>query len=98
MLDQPAASHHIRLRDHPRLDFQDHLADLEAKGLLVRVDRPINKDTELHRLARSPPHPTSMPSAWAKRLAISARLGCARLPIPSRPWWLTRRGARRSCS
>src|SRR5258706_10225987 len=52
MLDQPAASHHIRLRDHPRLDFQDHLADLEAKGLLVRIDRPINKDTELHPLVR----------------------------------------------
>jgi len=33
-------------------DFQDHLADLEARGLVVRVDRPINKDTELHPLAR----------------------------------------------
>src|SRR2546423_2894133 len=52
MLDQPAASHHIRLRDHPRLDFQEHLADLDAKGLLVRIDRPINKDTELHPLVR----------------------------------------------
>src|SRR5438105_3394858 len=45
MLDQPAASHRARLRDRPRLDFQDHLADLEANGLLVRIDRPINKDT-----------------------------------------------------
>src|SRR5205814_6466420 len=36
----------------PRLDFQEHLADLEALGLLVRVDRPINKDTELHPLVR----------------------------------------------
>ncbi|HET7160898.1 MAG TPA: UbiD family decarboxylase [Burkholderiales bacterium] len=36
----------------PRLDFQQHLADLEAQGLLVRVDRPINKDTELHPLVR----------------------------------------------
>src|ERR1700760_4913037 len=52
MLDQPAASHHIRSQDHARLDFQDHLADLEAKGVLVRVDRPINKDTELHPLVR----------------------------------------------
>src|SRR5436305_266683 len=52
MLDQPAASHHIRLHDGPRLDFQDHLADLEAKGLLVRIDRAINKDTELHPLVR----------------------------------------------
>ncbi len=33
-------------------DFQQHLANLEAAGLLVRVDREINKDTELHPLAR----------------------------------------------
>src|SRR5438093_11844630 len=52
MLDQPAASHRARLRDRPRLDFQDHLADLEANGLLVRIDRAINKDTELHPLVR----------------------------------------------
>ena len=46
-------------RHHPRdppggppLDFQAHLAALEAQGLLVRVDRPINKDTELHPLVR----------------------------------------------
>ena len=31
----------------PRLDLQQHLADLEAAGLLMRIDRPINKDTEL---------------------------------------------------
>src|ERR1700751_3052418 len=36
----------------PPLDFQSHLAALEAQGLLVRVDRPINKDTELHSLVR----------------------------------------------
>jgi UbiD family decarboxylase len=36
----------------PSLDFQTHLAALEAHGLLVRVDRPINKDTELHPLVR----------------------------------------------
>jgi 4-hydroxy-3-polyprenylbenzoate decarboxylase len=35
-----------------RLDFQEHLAELEAQGLLVRVDRPINKDTELQPLVR----------------------------------------------
>jgi UbiD family decarboxylase len=34
------------------LDFQTHLARLEANGLLVRIDRPINKDTELHPLVR----------------------------------------------
>src|ERR1700693_5689537 len=36
----------------PHLDFQKHLAALEAAGLLVRIDRPINKDTELHPLVR----------------------------------------------
>ncbi len=36
----------------PSLDLQTHLAALEAQGLLVRVDRPINKDTELHPLVR----------------------------------------------
>ncbi len=34
------------------LDFQSHLAELEARGLLIRIDRPINKDTELHPLVR----------------------------------------------
>jgi UbiD family decarboxylase len=33
-------------------DFQEHLALLESRGLLVRIDRPINKDTELHPLVR----------------------------------------------
>jgi 4-hydroxy-3-polyprenylbenzoate decarboxylase len=36
----------------PPQDFQEHLARLEARGLLTRIDRPINKDTELHPLAR----------------------------------------------
>src|SRR6516165_9986974 len=36
----------------PPADFQAHLAALEANGLLTRVDRPINKDTELHPLVR----------------------------------------------
>ena len=36
----------------PARDFQEHLKALDAKGLLVRVDRPINKDTELHPLVR----------------------------------------------
>jgi len=33
-------------------DFQDHLVELESRGLLRRVDREINKDTELHPLVR----------------------------------------------
>ena len=53
MLDKPADA---TVRQHearrPALDFQAHIADLDARGLLVRVDRPINKDTELHPLVR----------------------------------------------
>src|SRR5262245_28956385 len=53
MLDQPVSVQRARLQSHrPHLDFQDHLADLEANGLLVRIERPINKDTELHPLVR----------------------------------------------
>src|SRR3990172_3909736 len=37
---------------HRYPDLRDHLANLEAKGLLVRVEREINKDTELHPLVR----------------------------------------------
>ncbi|MDB5571479.1 MAG: ubiD [Hyphomicrobiales bacterium] len=33
-------------------DFQEHLAHLEARGLLVRIDRPVCKDTEIHPLVR----------------------------------------------
>jgi UbiD family decarboxylase len=36
----------------PSLDLQTHLAVLEQKGLLVRIDEPIDKDTELHPLVR----------------------------------------------
>src|SRR5690349_13675172 len=36
----------------PALDFQQHLAALDRAGLLVRVDRPIDKDSELHPLVR----------------------------------------------
>src|SRR5882672_7688723 len=53
MLDQPnddrASAQSV---GGPPRDFQEHLAVLEANGLLVRVDRPINKDTELHPLVR----------------------------------------------
>ncbi|HEX5867490.1 MAG TPA: UbiD family decarboxylase [Beijerinckiaceae bacterium] len=34
------------------VDLQEHVARLEERGLLVRVERPINKDTELHPLVR----------------------------------------------
>src|SRR5215472_4023632 len=36
----------------PPRDFQEHLARLEARELVTRIDRPINKDSELHPLAR----------------------------------------------
>lgn len=34
------------------LDLQDHLARLEQRGLLTRIQVPIDKDSELHPLAR----------------------------------------------
>ncbi len=37
-------------RSYP--DLRDHLAALERDGFLIRVRRPINKDTELHPLVR----------------------------------------------
>jgi 4-hydroxy-3-polyprenylbenzoate decarboxylase len=36
----------------PPRDFQQHLTALDKAGLLVRIDRPINKDTELQPLVR----------------------------------------------
>lgn len=33
-------------------DLQEHIAALKRKGLLVTIDRPIDKDAELHPLAR----------------------------------------------
>jgi len=52
MLDQPDPRRPKAQSSGPPLDFQEHLARLEAEGLLVRVDRAINKDTELHPLVR----------------------------------------------
>jgi UbiD family decarboxylase len=36
----------------PPLDFQAHLQALEARGLVTRIDRAIDKDRELHPLVR----------------------------------------------
>src|SRR5436309_4439093 len=52
MDDRVAARAKGALGSEPRLDLQEHLADLEARGLLVRIDHPVNKDTELHPLVR----------------------------------------------
>src|ERR1700676_1234115 len=47
----PERNNDTRTRRAPA-DFQEHLANLEAAGLLVRIDREVNKDTELHPLVR----------------------------------------------
>src|ERR1700751_4505003 len=52
MLDKSDTTKGGTARSAPRLDMQQHLADLEAAGLLPRIDRPINKDTELGPLVR----------------------------------------------
>ncbi len=33
-------------------DLHEHIAALDAAGLLIRIDEPINKDTEMHPLVR----------------------------------------------
>jgi 4-hydroxy-3-polyprenylbenzoate decarboxylase len=46
----PRASRSRSSRPYP--DLHDHVAALDRAGLLVRVTRPINKDTEMHPLVR----------------------------------------------
>src|SRR6516165_2454542 len=52
MLERSAQREHDVSRSRAPADFQEHLARLEAAGLLVRIDREVNKDTELHPLVR----------------------------------------------
>src|ERR1700681_1911418 len=52
MLDQPDQRSAAAKAAGPALDFQAHLKLLEEAGLVVRIDRPIDKDTELHTLMR----------------------------------------------
>src|SRR5215467_13711469 len=52
MSERSAQHKHNARNNRAPTDFQEHLANLEAAGLLVRVDREINKDTELHPLVR----------------------------------------------
>jgi len=52
MLDQPGKENAKAKSAAPALDFQQHLKALEAAGLVTRIDRPIDKDTELHTLMR----------------------------------------------
>src|SRR5256885_8778271 len=52
-MDDIAGSPVRRARDAcAPLDLQEHVADLEARGLITRIDHPVNKDTELHPLVR----------------------------------------------
>ena len=34
------------------IDVREHIKNLEARGLLVRVKRPTNKDTEIYPIVR----------------------------------------------
>ncbi|HTT46814.1 MAG TPA: UbiD family decarboxylase [Pseudolabrys sp.] len=53
MLDAPKKDRPDRsAAEGPPRDFQEHLRRLEARGLLTRIDRPIDKDRELHPLVR----------------------------------------------
>lgn len=38
--------------DHAYPDLHQHIEELARRGLLVVVDEPINKDTEMHPLVR----------------------------------------------
>src|SRR5580704_10299379 len=51
MLERSRQREHHAVSRAPA-DFQEHLANLEAAGLLVRIEREVNKDTELHPLVR----------------------------------------------
>ena len=69
-------------------DLHDHLRALEEGGHLVRVDRPINKDTEMHPLVRwqfrggFPEHErkaflfTNVEDAKGKKYDIPVVVGC----------------------
>jgi 4-hydroxy-3-polyprenylbenzoate decarboxylase len=52
MLDKTGKEGASAATQEPPLDFQQHLATLEAHGLVTRIDRPIDKNTELHPLVR----------------------------------------------
>src|ERR1051325_1938795 len=52
MLDKGAAKEAAVKASAPPLDLQQHLRRHEAEGLLLRIDRPIDKDSELHPLVR----------------------------------------------
>jgi UbiD family decarboxylase len=52
MLEKRSAENMATKSAGSPLDFQEHLARLEAQGLLRRIERAVDKDTELHPLVR----------------------------------------------
>src|SRR6266480_1908435 len=48
--DHPRKKYQDRMKGYP--DLHDHLENLRRAGLLITVERPINKDTEMHPLVR----------------------------------------------
>jgi hypothetical protein len=77
----------------PSLDLQTHIAELEALGLLVRIDRPINKDTSCILWCAA--------SSWAASRRTSAGRSCLRTSrirvaaaIISRSLWVPMRRLR----
>src|SRR5680860_430570 len=71
-------------RNYP--DLRDHLAALDDKGLLRRVDRPINKDTEIHPLVRWQYRGGIEPGdrkAWLFEQPTDAKgMGVDEIPVP----------------
>ncbi len=49
-MDDTSRSHPANRRGYS--DLQEHVAALDAAGLLHRIDEPVNKDTEMHALVR----------------------------------------------
>ena len=88
MLDKRAAEAAVKASGPP-LDLHEHLRRLEAEGLLLRIDRAIDKDSELHPLVRwqfqgglrEDERRAFTHSAWAGRLMRSVTPGCAPSPI-----------------
>ncbi len=52
MLDQPESAAVPQHRKRPRSISSSILRRWKRRGLVTRIDRPINKDTELHPLVR----------------------------------------------
>src|ERR671937_1274630 len=50
----PQPTHHggLNMSERAYRDLHEHLKALEEAGLLIRVERAINKDTEMHPLVR----------------------------------------------